>query len=61
MGDSLCTRWRVVDPGEPGAQLVFRGLRVRMGVHSGLKSEADVQLNRAANRMQYTGTEVASF
>lgn len=35
---------------------MFRGLRVRMGVHSGLKSEADVQLNRTANRMQYTGT-----
>ncbi len=24
VGDSLCTRWRVVEEGEPGAQLVFR-------------------------------------
>ncbi|PNH11821.1 hypothetical protein TSOC_001320 [Tetrabaena socialis] len=38
----------------PGS-FVMRGLRVRMGVHSGLQSDSDVQLNRTANRMQYTG------
>ncbi|KAG2494772.1 hypothetical protein HYH03_007016 [Edaphochlamys debaryana] len=56
VGESLCTRWRVVDEGEPGAQLVFRGLRVRMGVHSGLEAEQNaVTLNRTLNRMQYSG------
>ncbi|KXZ43981.1 hypothetical protein GPECTOR_76g803 [Gonium pectorale] len=56
VGDTLCTRWRVVEEREGGAQLMFRGLRVRMGVHSGLSGETDaVQLNRTANRMQYTG------
>ncbi|GFR40647.1 hypothetical protein Agub_g1232 [Astrephomene gubernaculifera] len=56
VGDSLCSRWRVVEERENGAQLVFRGLRVRMGVHSGLSEECDaVQLNRTANRTQYTG------
>ncbi|GIL47993.1 hypothetical protein Vafri_4714 [Volvox africanus] len=57
VGDSLCSRWKVVEGDEPGALLVFRGLRVRMGMHSGLSDITDLaQLNRTANRMQYTGT-----
>ncbi|EFJ41253.1 hypothetical protein VOLCADRAFT_119755 [Volvox carteri f. nagariensis] len=56
VGESLCSRWKAVEEGVPGAQLVFRGLRVRMGMHSGLSETTDMaQLNRTANRMQYTG------
>ncbi|GLI69572.1 hypothetical protein VaNZ11_014230, partial [Volvox africanus] len=56
VGDSLCSRWKVVEEDELGALLVFRGLRVRMGMHSGLSDITDLaQLNRTANRMQYTG------
>lgn len=33
---------------------VHRGLRVRMGIHTGLKP-GDCQFNTAANRMHYLG------
>lgn len=35
--------------------LTRRGLRVRMGLHTGIHSDADVTYNKAAARMQYSG------
>ncbi|KXZ46692.1 hypothetical protein GPECTOR_41g656 [Gonium pectorale] len=35
--------------------LLYRGLRVRMGMHSGVASEAEVQYNRASGRVVYPG------
>lgn len=34
---------------------MFRGLRVRMGINSGIDSPGDCNLNKAAGRMHYTG------
>lgn len=33
----------------------LRGLRVRMGLHTGIHNDADVTYNKAAARMQYSG------
>jgi hypothetical protein len=52
---SLQSKWHLVEPHQPGAVLVFQGLRVRMGINSGIYSAADCQLNKAAGRMHYTG------
>lgn len=53
--ESLQFKWHPVAPDQPGATLVFRGLRVRMGINSGILSAADCKLNKAAGRMHYTG------
>ncbi|KAF5828909.1 nucleotide cyclase [Dunaliella salina] len=53
--ESLQFKWHPVAPDQPGATLVFRGLRVRMGINSGILSAADSKLNKAAGRMHYTG------
>jgi len=53
--ESLLYKWHQVEAHDPGATLVFRGLRVRMGINSGILSSADCKLNRAAGRMHYTG------
>ena len=41
-GPDLLGAWRVCEPTAPGAQLVWRGLRVRIGAWSGLKAESDM-------------------
>ncbi|KAG2440556.1 hypothetical protein HYH02_010140 [Chlamydomonas schloesseri] len=37
------------------AVVVFRGLRIRMGMHSGVASDREVSLNMASNRVVYSG------
>lgn len=67
----LCSQWAVsdtpefvaldeeVDLREYGESvLVFRGLRVRMGAHSGVAAR-DVAHNSVSNRTQYTGAALA--
>lgn len=39
----------------PGAVLALRGLRVRVGMHSGITSESELQYNRASARVVYAG------
>ena len=39
----------------PARRTLRRGLRVRMGMHTGIHNEADVAYNKAAARMQYGG------
>ena len=39
----------------PGRLLAFCGLRVRMGLHSGLDTPDEMSFNRAAGRVQYSG------
>lgn len=52
---ALTPAYAQVGPNDPGAMLVFRGLRVRMGINSGIYSAADCKPNKAAGRMHYTG------
>jgi hypothetical protein len=44
----------------PGRVLIFRGLRVRMGMASGTGSSADVQYNQALGRAKYGGRLAAA-
>lgn len=44
-----------MEPTQAGAVLVFRGLRVRMGIHTGIYSPEDCKPNKASGRMHYTG------
>jgi hypothetical protein len=39
----------------PDGICIFRGLRVRMGMHSGVPEPTDVNHNRQTGRMQYSG------
>lgn len=41
-GRCLARSWRVCAPGTPGAVLVWRGMRVRIGLHSGLHNDTDL-------------------
>ncbi|MEW5319087.1 MAG: hypothetical protein WDW38_010258 [Sanguina aurantia] len=52
---ACASSWRVADASRPNIVLIFRGLRVRMGLHTGIHSDADVTYNKAAARMQYSG------
>ncbi|EFJ49433.1 guanylyl and adenylyl cyclase family member, partial [Volvox carteri f. nagariensis] len=47
--------WKEANATTPNNVLIFRGLRVRMGMHTGITNEADVAYNKAAARMQYSG------
>ncbi|GLI68045.1 hypothetical protein VaNZ11_012368 [Volvox africanus] len=47
--------WKEATATTPNNVLIFRGLRVRMGMHTGISNEADVAYNKAAARMQYSG------
>ncbi|KAG2501549.1 hypothetical protein HYH03_000056 [Edaphochlamys debaryana] len=47
--------WKEANATTPNNVLIFRGLRVRMGMHAGISNEADVAYNKAAARMQYSG------
>ncbi|KAG2431384.1 hypothetical protein HYH02_013371 [Chlamydomonas schloesseri] len=48
-------QWTVAAAGVPGASLVFKGLRVRMGLHAGVSSASEMSYNRAAARVMYCG------
>ena len=50
------SRWCVVSAGRQGALLAYRGLRVSMGMHSGLASASEMTFNRPSSRMTYGGT-----
>ncbi|PNH05655.1 Adenylate cyclase [Tetrabaena socialis] len=41
---------------QPPGTVIFRGLRIRMGMHSGVASEKEVNLNVASQRVCYSGT-----
>lgn len=47
--------WKPATATTPNAVLIFRGLRVRMGMTSGVASDADVAYNKAAARTHYSG------
>ncbi len=47
--------WKPATATTPNAVLIFRGLRVRMGMTSGVASDADVTYNKAAARTHYSG------
>lgn len=47
--------WKEASSSTPNNVLIFRGLRVRMGMHTGIHNDADVAYNKAAARMQYGG------
>lgn len=40
-------------------KLVFRGLRVRLGLHTGISSAADVIENKVSGRVEYAGVPLA--
>ncbi|KAG2484649.1 hypothetical protein HYH03_016602 [Edaphochlamys debaryana] len=40
--------------------LIFRGLRVRVGIHAGVASDAEMQYNAASARITYSGACVAT-
>ncbi|KAL6749501.1 nucleotide cyclase [Haematococcus lacustris] len=48
-------QWKPATAATPNSILIFRGLRVRMGMTSGGATAADVTYNKAASRMQYSG------
>lgn len=39
----------------PSAVLIFRGFRVRMGMHTGIPLKTDVTFNRTTGHMAYSG------
>lgn len=47
--------WKEAAASTPNSILIFRGLRVRMGMAAGLATEEDVTYNKATARMQYAG------
>ncbi|GFR48852.1 hypothetical protein Agub_g10806, partial [Astrephomene gubernaculifera] len=47
--------WKEATATTPNNVLIFRGLRVRMGMHTGIYNDADVASNKAAARTQYSG------
>ncbi|KAL6750703.1 nucleotide cyclase [Haematococcus lacustris] len=53
-------QWIAV-PAQAGSRacLVFRGLRVRVGLHSGVNEAADAVFNKTTGRMQYGGRPLA--
>ncbi|KAJ9514245.1 hypothetical protein QJQ45_012245 [Haematococcus lacustris] len=53
-------QWIAV-PAQAGSRacLVFRGLRVRVGLHSGVHEAADAVFNKTTGRMQYGGRPLA--
>ncbi len=55
VGDHFLERWQVSTSGAEGAVLAYRGLRVRMGLHSGVDSEANMTFSQTAQRVRYSG------
>lgn len=55
VGDHFLVRWPVSTSGAEGALLAYRGLRVRMGLHSGVDSEANMTFSQTAQRVRYSG------
>ncbi|GFR40892.1 hypothetical protein Agub_g1545, partial [Astrephomene gubernaculifera] len=51
--------WHPADEGHPDALLVHRGLRLRLGFHTGLLHASEVQHNRATGRAAYSGAFLA--
>lgn len=45
---------------DPQRVLAFAGLRVRIGLHSGVEDRADIKRNAATNRMEYSGEALAN-
>lgn len=58
----LQSQWQEVDAAaqdvEGRAVVVYRGLRVRIGMHAGVESESDISHNAASGRYVYTGKHV---
>ncbi|KAJ9511369.1 hypothetical protein QJQ45_029811, partial [Haematococcus lacustris] len=50
---------RTITSQEPSHCLVFSGLRIRCGVHTGVASAQDVSYNTSSARMQYSGAPLA--
>ncbi|KAJ9511501.1 hypothetical protein QJQ45_029838 [Haematococcus lacustris] len=50
---------RTITSQEPSHCLVFSGLRIRCGVHTGVASAQDVSYNTSSARMQYSGAPQA--
>ncbi|KAJ9512484.1 hypothetical protein QJQ45_018777 [Haematococcus lacustris] len=48
-----------VDGPGPRHVLLFSGLRVRIGIHSGVPAASDITFNRSSGRMQYSGAGLA--
>ena len=53
-GNSLNLQTSTLEPPE----LVFRGLRVRMGVHAGVHLDSDITFDRTENRTHYSGDTI---
>ncbi|GFR40153.1 hypothetical protein Agub_g709 [Astrephomene gubernaculifera] len=53
-GWETCAGWQLVDAPAPGAVMVFRGLRVRVGLHSGVR-EHEMTLNKTSGRITFCG------
>ncbi|KXZ51308.1 hypothetical protein GPECTOR_13g795 [Gonium pectorale] len=60
-GSELRNKWSElpadlhVDPAGVGAVLVFRGFRVRIGIHSGVRSAAQINRHHPSGRTRYSG------
>jgi len=55
LGEQLAQICTVADGPGAGSVLLFRGLRVRMGLASGVADAADVALSQTAGRVKYSG------
>ncbi|KAG2501111.1 hypothetical protein HYH03_000929 [Edaphochlamys debaryana] len=53
-GREAAAGWMLVDALTPGAMILFRGLRVRMGLHSGVR-EYEIARNRTSGRFTFSG------
>ncbi|GIL47844.1 hypothetical protein Vafri_4494 [Volvox africanus] len=51
--------WQLTDCGHQDAVLIHRGLRLRLGIHTGLRSPSEIALNRATGRTAYSGAFLA--
>lgn len=55
LASNLKRSWVQAEHDTPGAVLAYRGLRVRVGMHSGVYEETEITINQTNRRYQYTG------
>ncbi|MEW5311131.1 MAG: hypothetical protein WDW38_002871 [Sanguina aurantia] len=60
LGSVMDEYWAPLVAPKPGSVLVFRGLRVRIGLHSGIASVSETAFNVASRRTTYCGVVLAT-
>ncbi|EFJ49483.1 hypothetical protein VOLCADRAFT_117158, partial [Volvox carteri f. nagariensis] len=56
-GSEAAAAWQLVDGSSPGAVLLFRGLRIRVGLYSGVRP-TELTFTRASSRISFCGLAI---